>query len=94
MRAEIDQDNSMAKSPPRTIFLRTEPANTTGILFRRKESEELCPVGTELSKTGWACPAQCILWNRMFPATRQSVRGAMNHGSPDENGIRLQSEFG
>jgi hypothetical protein len=50
LRAEIDQDNSMAKSPSRPRFLLIRTSKHTGIFFMRKEGEELCPDGTELSK--------------------------------------------
>jgi hypothetical protein len=40
----------MAKSPPRTRFLLIRTSKHTGIFFMRKEGEELCPGGTELSK--------------------------------------------
>jgi len=49
MRAEIDQDNSMAKlPPPHQIFCSSEPANTP--VQQVSEGEELCLGGTELSK--------------------------------------------
>jgi hypothetical protein len=51
MRAEIDQDNSMAKSPPRARFFAHQNQRTHRHLFIRKEGEELCPGGAELSKT-------------------------------------------
>lgn len=40
----------MAKSPPRTRFLLIRTSKHTGIFFMRKEGEELCPGGTQLSK--------------------------------------------
>jgi hypothetical protein len=50
----------MAKSPPRTRFLLIRTSKHTGIFFMRKEGEELCPGGTELSKKGGAIPQSGI----------------------------------
>src|SRR6476469_8611892 len=50
MRAEIDQDNSMAKSPPRTRFLLIRTSEHTGIFSCGKKARNYAPAGQNCQK--------------------------------------------
>src|SRR5690242_5467901 len=55
LRAEIDQDNSMVKSPPRTRFFAYRTSEHTLYLFmRKKKARNYVPVGRNCQNTAQA----------------------------------------
>src|SRR5579859_1283366 len=88
MRAEIDQDNSMAKSPPAPDFCVSEPANTRVFIHEERKRGIMSRWDGIVKIKSWTFHSVLSSLGRIFPATEQKNQGTPFIGPLMKNGIR------